>query len=157
MYASGGQFHAPKPVDTAMRRMNKEKDMPWAERVKLTKFVLASDKTPDSLVEELMKKPKSEAQMSDEEKLQAAANFRVLRAQSKASFITPIEDFVGGGSAPILLMQGKDDRVAIPMNGWALKRRFPERIRLVDLDDAGHYLIYEVGRLSWFLSSLFYL
>lgn len=143
MYASGGQFHAPKDVDSAMRRMNKEKDMPWAERVKLTKFVLASDKTPDSVVESLMRKPKPESEMTADEKLQAEASFKVLRAQSKATFVTNVEDFVGGGSSPILLMQGKDDRVAIPMNGWALKRRFPDRIRLVDLDDAGHYLIYE--------------
>ena len=131
-----------------MRRLNKEPSMPWAERVKLTKFVLASDKTPDSLVEKLVRRPRDPATFTADEKLQAAANMRVLRAQSKATFVTNIEEFVGAGAeSKILLLQGKDDRCAVLMNGWALKRRFPDRIRLVDLDDAGHWLIYEVGSL----------
>ncbi|KAI9016169.1 Alpha/Beta hydrolase protein [Hyaloraphidium curvatum] len=143
MYASGGLFPASKEVDAAQRRLNKERSMPFAERVILTKFILASDKTDDALVASLVRRPKPESELTPDEKLQREADFRVLRAQSKATFVTPKEDYLAGGNAPILLLQGRDDRIARVENGWWLYRRHPDRIRLVDLDDCGHWLIYE--------------
>lgn len=56
---------------------------------------------------------------------------------------TPLEDWWLGGSAPLLVVQGLDDRVAVPENGRRLVAAIGERGRLVELADAGHALIFE--------------
>jgi pimeloyl-ACP methyl ester carboxylesterase len=56
---------------------------------------------------------------------------------------TPLSDWWRGGNAPILVLQGLDDRAAPPANGRALAEEFPNRVRLVELPDAGHALHVE--------------
>ena len=51
---------------------------------------------------------------------------------------------------PLLVIQGLDDEAAPPGNGHALREQSGERVRVVDLPHAGHFLLLEqpeaVGR-----------
>ena len=44
---------------------------------------------------------------------------------------------------PLLVIQGLDDEVAPPGNGHALREQLGERVRVVDLPHAGHFLLLE--------------
>ena len=66
------------------------------------------------------------------------------RAESAAfaatDFTTEIE---GGGDKPLLIIQGKEDIVAQPSIGHELREKFGTRVKVWDLDDAGHAMIIE--------------
>jgi pimeloyl-ACP methyl ester carboxylesterase len=49
----------------------------------------------------------------------------------------------GAGTAPLLVIQGLDDEAAPPGNGHALREQFGERVRVIDLPRAGHFLLLE--------------
>ena len=56
----------------------------------------------------------------------------------------PLEDWwSAGAAAPLLVIQGLDDIVAPPGNGHALREQLGERVRLIDLPRAGHFLVLE--------------
>jgi pimeloyl-ACP methyl ester carboxylesterase len=42
-----------------------------------------------------------------------------------------------------LVVQGLDDRRAPPGNGWALRDRVGDRVRVVDIPQAGYFLVLE--------------
>ncbi len=65
------------------------------------------------------------------------------RAQAAAVRATPLEDWWGAGNARVLVVQGLEDRTAPPANGHALRDKFPQRVRVVDIPDAGHALLPE--------------
>jgi pimeloyl-ACP methyl ester carboxylesterase len=65
------------------------------------------------------------------------------RAQSAATRATPIDDWWDAGCAPVLVVQGLDDAIAVPENGRQLRAAFPDRVTLVELADAGHALLPE--------------
>src|ERR1700722_3041811 len=54
-----------------------------------------------------------------------------------------LEDWWGAGTAPLLVIQGLDDIAAPPGNGHALREQFGERVRVIDLPRAGHFLLLE--------------
>jgi pimeloyl-ACP methyl ester carboxylesterase len=54
-----------------------------------------------------------------------------------------LEEWWGAGTAPLLAIQGLDDEIAPPGNGHALREQFGERVRVVDLPRAGHFLLLE--------------
>ena len=54
-----------------------------------------------------------------------------------------LEYWWGAGTAPLLVIQGLDDEVAPPGNGHALREQWGERVRVVDLPRAGHFLLLE--------------
>src|SRR5215813_12223996 len=54
-----------------------------------------------------------------------------------------LEHWWRGGNAPLLVIQGLDDEVAPPGNGHALREQVGERVRVVDLPRAGHFLLLE--------------
>jgi pimeloyl-ACP methyl ester carboxylesterase len=54
-----------------------------------------------------------------------------------------LEEWWGAGTAPLLVIQGLDDEVAPPGNGHALCEQFGERVRVIDLPRAGHFLVSE--------------
>jgi pimeloyl-ACP methyl ester carboxylesterase len=56
---------------------------------------------------------------------------------------TPSEHWWAAGGKPLLIVQGLEDGVAPPDNGWAMQREFGARVTLVDLPDAGHALLPE--------------
>ena len=58
----------------------------------------------------------------------------------------------------MLVIQGLDDKSAVPENGRILKEENGERVKLVNIEDAGHFMIYEqpqkiVEEIISFLSS----
>ncbi len=61
-------------------------------------------------------------------------------ARSGANRATPIEQWWAGGTAPMLIVQGLDDKIAPPQNGVLMQERFGERIQVVNLKDAGHLM-----------------
>ena len=54
-----------------------------------------------------------------------------------------LEDWWGAGTAPLLVIQGLDDAAAPPGNGHALREQFGDRVRVIDLPRAGHFLLLE--------------
>lgn len=62
-------------------------------------------------------------------------------AQQRADRHTRVETWWAGGRAPILVIQGLDDRTAVPENGRRLAAGYPERVRLIEIDKAGHRLL----------------
>ena len=64
-------------------------------------------------------------------------------AQSGGGRATSVDAWWAGGSAPLLVIQGLQDRVALPENGRLLKAEFGDRVRLTEIDGAGHALLPE--------------
>jgi pimeloyl-ACP methyl ester carboxylesterase len=48
-----------------------------------------------------------------------------------------------GGSAPILVLQGTEDVVAVPENSDNLAKEFPNRVRVIQISKAGHAMLPE--------------
>lgn len=66
-----------------------------------------------------------------------------IPALMEASAVTPLEDWWTGGAAPMLVVQGAEDRTAPVANGEALRDDAPGRVALVTIPDAGHALLPE--------------
>jgi pimeloyl-ACP methyl ester carboxylesterase len=64
-------------------------------------------------------------------------------AQAAAMDATPLADRWLGGTAAMLVIQGLDDRVAVPDNGRQLIADIGERGQLVEIANAGHALLVE--------------
>ena len=64
-------------------------------------------------------------------------------AHLAASRGVALEEWWGAGTAHLLVIQGLDDEVAPPGNGHALRKQFGERVRVIDLPRAGHFLPLE--------------
>ncbi len=64
-------------------------------------------------------------------------------AQSAAMANAERSEWWSGGDVKMLVVQGLDDKIAVPANGYALKEEFPERVTLVDIPNAGHMLLAE--------------
>lgn len=67
----------------------------------------------------------------------------VMRQQGAAVRATPGDNYRHAGSAPMLIIQGLQDRLAVPANGRLLKEELGERVTLVELEGAGHALLPE--------------
>jgi pimeloyl-ACP methyl ester carboxylesterase len=65
------------------------------------------------------------------------------RWQGQAVRATDPADWWDAGSAPVLVVQGLDDRIAPPANGRELAIAHPERVTLVEIERAGHALLPE--------------
>jgi pimeloyl-ACP methyl ester carboxylesterase len=66
-----------------------------------------------------------------------------LLAHFAASRGMTLEEWWGAGTAPLLAIQGLDDDAAPPGNGHALREQFGERVRVIDLPRAGHFMLLE--------------
>lgn len=66
----------------------------------------------------------------------------VATAQGRAARGQPVDEWWDGGTAPMLVVQGLDDRVAPPENGRALASERPN-VTLVEVAGAGHALLPE--------------
>jgi pimeloyl-ACP methyl ester carboxylesterase len=67
----------------------------------------------------------------------------IFLAHLATSRNVPLEHWWRGGNAPLLVIQGLDDEVAPPGNGHTLREQVGERVRVVDLPRAGHFLLLE--------------
>jgi pimeloyl-ACP methyl ester carboxylesterase len=63
--------------------------------------------------------------------------------QGQAVQATDVADWWDAGSAPMLVVQGLDDRIAPRANGRDLAVAHPERVTLVEIERAGHALLPE--------------
>jgi pimeloyl-ACP methyl ester carboxylesterase len=70
-------------------------------------------------------------------------HFDVARAQRAADARTPRRAWWAGGSAPILVLQGVNDVIALPENARRLAAEFPGRVTVVEIPGAGHALLPE--------------
>jgi pimeloyl-ACP methyl ester carboxylesterase len=67
----------------------------------------------------------------------------IFMAHLATSRNVPLERWWRGDNAPLLVIQGLNDEVAPPGNGHALRAQVGERVRVVDLPRAGHFLLLE--------------
>ena len=63
--------------------------------------------------------------------------------QSGGGRAASVDAWWAGGSAPLLVIQGLQDTVALPENGRLLKAEFGDRVQLTEIDCAGHALLPE--------------
>jgi pimeloyl-ACP methyl ester carboxylesterase len=63
--------------------------------------------------------------------------------QAAATQATPVQRWWGGGSAPMLVTQARQDAIALPGNGESLKQEFGDRVTLIEIDNAGHAMLPE--------------
>lgn len=70
-------------------------------------------------------------------------HFAVARAQRASDGRTPVKDWWAGGSAPMLVLQGREDVIVLPENARRLAAEFPHRVTLVEIPHAGHAMLPE--------------
>lgn len=68
---------------------------------------------------------------------------KATRMQMAASLATEDQAWVAAGSAPILLLQGTEDKIAPPENARRFKRQYGRRVSLVEIAKAGHAMLPE--------------
>ncbi|MEI7875416.1 MAG: alpha/beta hydrolase [Alphaproteobacteria bacterium] len=54
-----------------------------------------------------------------------------------------LDEWWDAGTAPLLVIQGLDDTAAPPGNGHALREKHGDRVQLIDLPRAGHFMLLE--------------
>jgi len=69
--------------------------------------------------------------------------FDVARAQRASDARTPLKEWLAGGAAPILILEGAEDIIAVPENGKRLAAEFPDRVTLIEISKAAHALLPE--------------
>lgn len=70
-------------------------------------------------------------------------HFAVARAQRAADARTPLAEWWAGGSAPMLVLHGAEDVIAVPENAKRLAKEFPERVTVIEIAKAGHAMLPE--------------
>ena len=65
------------------------------------------------------------------------------KAHEHAAQMTPLDDWWSGGNAPMLVVQGLADHIAVPENGRRLAADYPGRVRLHEIPGAGHGVLFE--------------
>ena len=63
-------------------------------------------------------------------------------AQARATASTPLDQWSGGGNAPMLVVQPDQDAAA-PDGAEKIKRLYPDRVTIVSLGNAGHAILPE--------------
>jgi pimeloyl-ACP methyl ester carboxylesterase len=126
LLAAGGVVPtAPEAVRAAERL--RQASLTESERLELRKIIHLSPASDARLLQQAKQSP-----------VWAAMN-----AAERVSQATPLADWWEGGSAPLLVVQGLDDRRAPPGNGRALRDQVGERVCLVEIPQAGHFLVLE--------------
>jgi len=132
LLAAGGKI---PPDPEALKNLSKLYNPKFSgrERLEAAKLSLFSPFTDSETVSKSMRRGRSWP--------------KTTAAHSKANQITPIMEWWNGGKAPMLVIQGLDDRIALPKNGEILKKDFGERVQLVNIEKAGHHMHTEQPKL----------
>jgi pimeloyl-ACP methyl ester carboxylesterase len=82
---------------------------------------------------------------------------RAVLRQSGAARRTDWRQWWGAGQAPLLVIQGTDDRIADPQFARDLQQEFPDRVQLELVPECGHSLLFDqpervMDRILTFLS-----
>lgn len=96
------------------------------EKIRLARRTLFSPATPEPVIREFV----STLQYWD----------AARESQTRANRNTPLQQWWAGGTGPMLIVQGLDDKTAPPENGRQMQAEFGDRITLVTLENAGHLL-----------------
>ena len=128
LLAAGGKV-PPGPDTLKYYRILGKPDSSREERLDALKFLYFSSVTDMNTVIQSFKGRKTWPKAS--------------QAHLKANQATPLKEWWNGGHAPMLVIQGLDDLTAVPENGQILKRENIERVKLVNIEKAGHFMIYE--------------
>ncbi|MFX1280541.1 MAG: alpha/beta fold hydrolase [Promethearchaeota archaeon] len=106
------------------------------ERLEALRFLYFSPSTDIKIVAKAFKG----GRISPEERQK---HRKATEAHGKANLATPIMEWWNGGKAPMLVIQGLDDKTAVPENGLILKEENGDRVKLVNIEKAGHFLVNE--------------
>ena len=68
---------------------------------------------------------------------------KVTRVQMAANHDTKIEEWAAAGTAPMLLLQGAEDKIAPPENARRFKQQYGARVTLVEIRHAAHAMLPE--------------
>jgi pimeloyl-ACP methyl ester carboxylesterase len=144
LIAAGGKFPPDEETSKSFAKLWSS-SLSREERLEAIKFSLFS---PSTNMETVIKSMSGRKTWPD-----------ATQAQSKANLATPLKEWWNGGRVPMLVIQGNDDRMAVPENGRILKKDNQKRVKLVNLEKAGHLMIYEqperiVTEIISFLSNL---
>ncbi len=131
LIAAGG-LARPLTEPGDLERLLGETDLPEAEKMFLARKTLFSPQSDEALVRDYVRD------------LQYWPEAR--RSQRQANRDTPLEQWWAGGTGPMLIVQGIDDKTAPPENGTLMQQEFGERITLVNLEGAGHAMGLEKPR-----------
>ena len=131
LLAAGGLV--PPTADPGdLNRLLAEADIPATEKFSLARDTLFSPQTDDAKVWTFVNE---------------LHYWNAGRAgQTAANRATPQEQWWAGGSAPLLIIQGLDDRTAPVANGRQMREAYPERVELVEIPGAGHLMGFEKPR-----------
>jgi pimeloyl-ACP methyl ester carboxylesterase len=129
LLASGGRVPPEIDVEEAFQTIFSSPPLPDAQRIPVIQeaFFAGDNRVPDYWV--------------------GGWHPLTLLTQTRATTQTPIESWWDGGSAPILILQPRDDVLAPPGNAELLRRAFPERVRVIEIPEAGHALLPEQPKI----------
>lgn len=125
LIAAGG-LAAPLTAPGELGELLGNAQLPVPDKLRLARRTLFSPATPESVVQEYV----NTLQYWD----------AARASQTEASRNTPLEEWWAGGFGPMLIVQGLDDKTAPPENGRQMLAEFPDRITLVNLENAGHLM-----------------
>jgi pimeloyl-ACP methyl ester carboxylesterase len=128
LIAAGGLVAPSSEVMRAFRQLTDGQDIDEAARIKALRVSLYA---PTSDIEALLAK------------VQPGTWPEARLAQQAANQATSIDLWWSGGIAPMLVIQGRHDVIAPAENGLALVEEFPDRTKLVWVEDAAHMMLIE--------------
>lgn len=127
LLAAGGSVMPDDGAQDALAKLMTGQFSDKAERLRLTQMVMFAPGNPV---------PDDYFRVPDR-------SIAFARAFSSIMDATPVSDWWSGGTCPVLIIQGAQDRIAPPANGHLMMAEYPDRVRVVDLEDAGHALFVE--------------
>lgn len=135
LLAAGGKL-APNHESSKYYAILAKSSSSREERLEALRFLYFSPSTEIEIVAQAFR----EGEITPE---QRQKHRKATEAHGKANLATPIMEWWNGGKAPMLVIQGLDDKTAVPKNGQILKEENGERVKLVNIEKAGHFLINE--------------
>jgi pimeloyl-ACP methyl ester carboxylesterase len=72
---------------------------------------------------------------------------RVMQAQRSEGRATPVESWWAAGTAPLLVLQASEDAAAPAGNAAALQKEYGNRVKVVEIPNAGHAMLPEQPEL----------
>lgn len=128
LLAAGGRVQPSKEAWDAMIKVTSSDDLSEEQRIDLYKASLYSPSSDVmAIIDSVPFKRWPEAR----------------NAQLIALNDAVLSEWWSGGQAQMLVVQGLDDKIAVPENGYLLKTEFASRITLEGIPDAGHLLLVE--------------
>ena len=125
LLAAGGLVQPATSLED-LGRLMRERDMPLEEQLEIARSGMFSPKASETLIIEFLKN---------------SGNWREAHAaRSAANQATPLAEWWAGGIAPMLIVQGLDDKVAPPENGRRMLEEFGDRVTLIEIEEAGHVM-----------------